>query len=122
MQSPERTAAGAPAPASATAAPHLAVRPLPEGRGVTLAGEVGLATRAVWTDVLAEAVEGGRSAYVLELSEVAFVDVAGAEALAAAARRLETGRRIVLHDPPRTLSRVLEMYWPGLPGIEVPTP
>ncbi|NYV75118.1 STAS domain-containing protein, partial [Streptomyces sp. UH6] len=85
-------------------------------------GEVGLTTRAVWTDVLAEAVEGGRGAYVLELSEVAFVDVAGAEALAAAARRLETGRRIVLHNPPRALSRVLEMYWPGLPGIEVPTP
>jgi anti-anti-sigma regulatory factor len=117
VQSPERTAAGA----TATAAPFLAVHPLPEGHGVRLAGEVGLATRPVWTDVLATGVRTCRSEYALELSEVVFVDVAGAEALAAAAGRLETGRRFVLHNPPRTLGRVLEMYWPGLPGIEVPT-
>ncbi|MEU9578222.1 STAS domain-containing protein [Streptomyces chilikensis] len=122
MQSPERTAAGAAAPAAAEAAPYLAVRPLPGGRGVRLAGEVALSTRTVWADALAGAVGADRCAYVLELSEVSFVDVAGAEALAVAAGRLESGRRMVLHNPPRTLSRVLEMYWPGLPGIEVPTP
>jgi anti-anti-sigma regulatory factor len=88
---------------------------------VRLAGEVGLLTRPVWTGVLAEAVDAPRDAYVLDLAEVAFVDVAGAEALVVAARRMEPGRRIVLHNPPGTLSRVLEMYWPGMPGIEVPT-
>jgi anti-anti-sigma factor len=88
---------------------------------VRLAGEVGLPTHDVWTDVLAAVAETGRCAHVLDLSEVAFVDVAGAEALAATAHRLGDGRRIVLHNPPRTLRRVLEMYWPGLPGIEVTT-
>ncbi|MEU3558050.1 STAS domain-containing protein [Streptomyces fragilis] len=120
MHSQERTAAAA-GPTAATAAPYLAVHPLPEGDGVRLSGEVGLVTRSVWTDVLAGAVRARRCAYVLDLAGVAFVDVAGAEALAAAADRLGTGRRIVLHNPPRTLVRVLEMYWPGLPGIEVPT-
>jgi anti-anti-sigma regulatory factor len=88
---------------------------------VRLTGEVSLITRPDWTRVLENAVAAERSAYVLDLSGVGFVDVAGAEALAVAAGRLGTGRRLVLHYPPRTLSRVLEMYWPGLPGIEVPT-
>jgi anti-anti-sigma factor len=104
-----------------TAAPHLAAHPLPEGDGVRLAGEVAHATRSAWAEVLTGAVEARRCVYVLDMADVAFVDVTGAEELAAAARRLESGRRIVLHNPPRTLSRVLEMYWPGLPGIEVPT-
>ncbi|MGW0608433.1 STAS domain-containing protein [Streptomyces sp. NPDC002644] len=120
MHSPERTAAGAAAPANA--APCLTVHRLPAGRGVRLAGEVGLTTRPVWTEVLADAAAAGGSAYVLDLAEVGFVDVAGAEALARTVERLDADRRLVLHDPPRTLKRVLEMYWPGLPGIEVPTP
>jgi anti-anti-sigma factor len=121
VHSPDRTAAGAAVPA--TAAPYLTVRRLPEGSGVRLAGEVGLTTRPVWTEVLADAVAaGGGSAYVLDLAEVGFVDVAGVEALARAVERLDADRRLVLHNPPRTLKRVLEMYWPGLPGIEVPTP
>ncbi|MEW2292670.1 STAS domain-containing protein [Streptomyces sp. NPDC006743] len=102
-----------------TAAPVLAVSPLAGRAGVRAAGEVSLATRGVWERVLEQALSGGEDVYRLELSDVTFVDVAGAGALADAARRLGPGRRMVLHRPPPALPRLLELFWPGLPGIEV---
>ncbi|GHH93774.1 hypothetical protein GCM10017779_42310 [Streptomyces capillispiralis] len=99
----------------------LTVRPLEGCRGVRAAGEIGLGTRTIWERVLEQAVRGGESVYYLELSEVTFVDVAGAGALVAAAERLEDGRRFVVRRPPPALSRVLEMFWPHQPAIEVST-
>ncbi|MCH5676767.1 STAS domain-containing protein [Streptomyces gilvus] len=104
------------------ASPWLTVSPLPECHGLRVAGEVGLATRADWERALERAVREGGRVYRLELSAVTFVDVAGAGALAAAAQTLEEGRRIVLQQPPPTLRRLLDMFWPGLPAIEVHTP
>lgn len=87
--------------------------------GVRAAGEIALATRPAWNRVLEQAVREGEHVYCLELSGVTFVDVAGVGALAAAAGRLDSGRRFLVHRPPPTLPRVLEMFWPGLPTIEV---
>ncbi|MEV0633885.1 STAS domain-containing protein [Streptomyces sp. NPDC050619] len=100
-------------------APELKVSPLAEPKGLRVAGEVGLATHAVWERALEQAVREDRDVYYLELSSVTFVDVAGAGALAVAAQRLGDGRRMVLHQPPPALRRVLEMFWPDLPSIEV---
>lgn len=102
-----------------TPAPCLTVRPLADGRGVRAAGEIGLATHTIWERVLEQAVRGGETVYHLELSEVTFVDVAGAGALAAAAERLGDGRRFVVRRPPPALSRVLDLFWPDLSTIEV---
>ncbi|WP_329282970.1 STAS domain-containing protein [Streptomyces sp. NBC_01451] len=55
----------------------------------------------------------------LEMSAVTFVDVAGASALAVAAQDLSAERRIVIERPPVALPRMLEMFWPDLPVIEV---
>ncbi|WP_461076319.1 STAS domain-containing protein [Streptomyces deserti] len=93
--------------------------PLTGRSGVRAAGEVCLTTRVVWHRVLEQAVREGEDVYYLELSDVTFVDVAGADALAAAAERLRDGRRLVVHRPPPALRRVLEMFWPDLPAIEV---
>jgi anti-anti-sigma regulatory factor len=101
------------------AAPALTVSPLAERSGLRVAGEVGLATHAAWEHALEQAVREDGDVYYLELSSVTFVDVAGAGALAAAAQRLEDGRRIVLRHPPHALQRVLEMFWPDLSSIEV---
>ncbi|MFF8590409.1 STAS domain-containing protein [Streptomyces sp. NPDC015220] len=101
------------------AAPELRVCPLPRRAGLRAAGEVSLVTRALWERVLDRAVREGEDVYCLELSAVTFVDVAGVGALADAARRLGPGRRIVLHRPPSGVLRMLEMFWPELPGIEV---
>ncbi|MFE1247309.1 STAS domain-containing protein [Streptomyces sp. NPDC058735] len=104
-------------------APRLAVFPLAGRRGVRAAGEVGLATRAIWEGLLEEAVREGEGVYYLELSDVTFVDVAGAGALAAAAGRLRRdGRRFVVNRPPAALRRTLDLLWPGQAGIEVSTP
>lgn len=102
--------------------PWLTVSSLPGRHGLRVAGEVGLATRGDWERALERAVREGGRVYRLELSAVTFVDVAGAGALAAAAQTLEEGRRIVLQQPPPTLRRLLDMFWPGLPAIEVHTP
>ncbi|MEV5434622.1 STAS domain-containing protein [Streptomyces sp. NPDC052682] len=98
---------------------HLTVSPLSGRSGVRAAGEVGLTTRTEWERVLEKAVREGEDVYYLELSDVTFVDVAGAGALVAAAERLRDGRRLVLHRPPPALRRVLELFWPDLPAIEV---
>lgn len=73
----------------------------------------------IWERAPEQAVREGEAVYYLELSEVTFVDVAGAGALAAAAGRLGDGRRLVVRRPPPTLCRVLEAFRPGLPAIEV---
>ncbi|MDT0390524.1 STAS domain-containing protein [Streptomyces dubilierae] len=99
--------------------PGLAVFPLPGRRGVRAAGEVGLTTRAIWEGVLEQAVREGEDVYHLELSDVTFVDVAGAGALAAAAGQLRDGRRFVVRRPPAALRRTLDLLWPDQEGIEV---
>ncbi|CAL9450319.1 hypothetical protein SUDANB176_02427 [Streptomyces sp. enrichment culture] len=114
MGTRRRTPYGAGAPV-----PFLTVRPLDGRRGVRAAGEIVLATHTTWERVLEQAVCEDAGVYHLELSEVTFVDVAGTGALAAAAERLGDGRRFVVRRPPPTLRRVLEMFWPDLPTIEV---
>ncbi|MEV5428988.1 STAS domain-containing protein [Streptomyces sp. NPDC052701] len=106
-------------PSGCAPAPALTVSPLTGRRGVRAAGEIVLATRVVWERVLDEAVDEGEDVYYLELSEVTFVDVAGAGALATAAERLPDGRRLVLDRPPPALRRTLELLWPDLPAVEV---
>ncbi|MFD5566416.1 STAS domain-containing protein [Streptomyces cadmiisoli] len=111
----------APSGSEGTAA-GLTAAPLAGPRGVRAAGEVGLTTRDVWDHVLDQLdriVREGEEVCHLELSAVTFVDVAGAGALAEAARRLPDGHRIVLHGPPSALCRTLELFWPDLPAIEV---
>ncbi|MFF5024434.1 STAS domain-containing protein [Streptomyces collinus] len=109
---------GAPRLVPGPVVPRLDVVPLTGRAGVRAAGEVSLPTHGVWEGVLERAVRDGGSVYYLELSALAFVDVAGAGALADAALRFGT-RRLVLDRPPPALPRVLELLWPGLPAIEV---
>ncbi|MCZ9338107.1 STAS domain-containing protein [Streptomyces sp. TRM76130] len=99
-------------------APELRVCPLPGRDGVRVAGEIVLTTRETWRRALAQAVREGGDVHV-EMSGVTFVDVDGAHTLADTARRLPEGRRLVLHRPPATLRRVLELFWPDQPAIEV---
>ncbi|MFF7789069.1 STAS domain-containing protein [Streptomyces sp. NPDC007991] len=99
--------------------PGLAVFPLSGRQGVRAAGEVVLTTRAIWEGVLEQAVHEDEDVYYLELSDVTFVDVAGAGALATAAGQLGEGRRFVVRRPPRALRRTLDLLWPGHAGIEV---
>ncbi|MEV0224470.1 STAS domain-containing protein [Streptomyces sp. NPDC050704] len=93
--------------------------PLTDRTGWQAAGEVSLATRPTWEQTLRRLTLQDVEVCHLELSAVTFVDVAGVSALAVAAQGLPEGRRIMLEQPPAAVPRVLEMFWPGLPGVEV---
>ncbi|MFF5531483.1 STAS domain-containing protein [Streptomyces cinerochromogenes] len=101
------------------AVPRLEVQPLTGRTGFRAAGEVSLPTRRIWERALDRAVREGEDVYYLELSALTFVDVAGVGALADAARGFGGRRRLVLDRPPDTVPRILDLLWPGLPGIEV---
>jgi len=93
--------------------------PLRDRAGIRAVGEISLATQPVWERLLEELVDGDEPVCHLELSAVTFIDVRGAATLAAAARALGEGRRIVLLQPPASLSRTPELFWPELSVIEV---
>ncbi|MFI9152402.1 STAS domain-containing protein [Streptomyces sp. NPDC053367] len=97
----------------------LEVSPLPERAGVCAAGEVNAATRSVWSEVLGQLARQGEDVVHVDMSEVIFIDVAGVTDLAMAAQSLRGERRVVVHDPPPQVPRILELFWPGLGGIEV---
>ncbi|MFC8916938.1 lipid asymmetry maintenance protein MlaB [Streptomyces sp. NPDC047821] len=85
---------------------------------VRVSGQVYLDTLTEWERILAGLLRREGDVH-MDLSGVTFVDVAGATSLAGTAQRLPEGRRIVVHHPPATLSRVLDLFWPDLAAIEV---
>jgi ABC-type transporter Mla MlaB component len=97
----------------------LRVSPLTDRAGWRAAGEISHPTHATWVRVLDRLADQDEDVCHLELSAVTFVDVAGASALVMTVRRLPTERRVVLHQPPPTLCRLLDLFWPDLSVIEV---
>ncbi|MFF5506158.1 STAS domain-containing protein [Streptomyces roseolus] len=98
----------------------LEVSPLSGRPGIRVRGEIGEATRPSWERALAELSRRHQDVSYVELSEVAFVDVAGVTALAVTAMDLPDGR-FVIEAPPPQLPRVLKLFWPDLDRIEVTT-
>ncbi|MGW6927561.1 STAS domain-containing protein [Streptomyces sp. NPDC054950] len=96
----------------------LEVSPLPGRSGIRARGEISALTRPSWEHALSELAQRHADVSYVELSDVAFVDVAGVSALAVTAMNLPDGR-VVVENPPPQLPRVLEMFWPGLDRIEV---
>jgi anti-anti-sigma regulatory factor len=81
-----------------------------------VAGVVDLSTRPAWESALAALSGMGRRPR-LELSGLDFIDASGAAALVASAQNLDGP--VLLHRPPRVLTRILEVLWPDLQSIEV---
>ncbi|WP_189948893.1 STAS domain-containing protein [Streptomyces roseolus] len=94
------------------------MNPLSDRPGIRVHGEISEVTRPSWERALTELSRHHQDVSYLELSEVAFVDVAGVTALAVTAMDLADGR-FVIEAPPPQLSRVLELFWPDLDRIEV---
>ncbi|WP_406010317.1 STAS domain-containing protein [Streptomyces sp. NBC_00637] len=103
-------------PAHGTAV--LEVGPLSGRPGIRARGEISEVTRSPWEAALAGLARQHADVSYVELSEVAFVDVAGVAALAVTALGLSGGRVVVEHPPPH-VPRVLSLFWPGLGRIEV---
>ncbi|MGW7244013.1 STAS domain-containing protein [Streptomyces sp. NPDC054804] len=104
---------------SARSTDALSVHPLADRPGWQAVGEISLITRPTWEQMLHLLVLSDEEACHLELSAVTFVDVAGVSALAVAAQGLPEGRRVMIEQPPSALRRVLDMFWPDLPTVEV---
>jgi anti-anti-sigma factor len=96
----------------------LEVSSLSGRSGIRVRGEISVLTRLSWEQALSELARRHADVSYVELSDVAFVDVAGVSALAVTAMNLADGRVVVEHPPPQ-LPRILEMFWPGLDRIEV---
>ncbi|MFD9436567.1 STAS domain-containing protein [Streptomyces sp. NPDC060002] len=96
----------------------LEVGPLSGRPGIRARGEISEVTRSPWEAALAGLARQHADVSYVELSEVAFVDVAGVAALAVTALGLPGGRVVVEHPPPQ-VPRVLSLFWPGLGRIEV---
>ncbi|MFF8726271.1 STAS domain-containing protein [Streptomyces sp. NPDC015171] len=111
--------ADAPAASPAPSTDVLSVRPLADRPGWEAVGEISLITRPAWEQLMHLLVLSDEEACHLELSAVTFVDVAGVSALAVAALGLPEGRRVTVEQPPAALRRVLAMFWPDLPAVEV---
>lgn len=55
----------------------------------------------------------------LQLGELDFIDVVGTRALISLAERLAPSHRLVLHEPPAVLRRIIELAWRDPPDIEL---
>lgn len=89
----------------------LTITFLPEGTGVRLAGDVDLTNHDRLRHALAS-FPASAEAIHLDLAELRFIDVAGAREVV----RLTENRpapRLILHDPPRTLRRLISLLWPA---------
>ena len=77
---------------------------------VRLVGEVDMATSPAVKNILAELVEGGHLAVIVDLSEVTFMDSSGLHTLVDAQRRLsDSGGKVVLRKPGPAVDRLLQI-------------
>lgn len=97
------------------------MEPLTERVGLKVSGEINVRNRDAWETLLDRLPATGSDIH-LDLSELRMVDAGGAAALAATAQQLGPGHRVVLHDPPWALRRILNLLWPSAEGIEVSAP
>ncbi|WP_371573128.1 STAS domain-containing protein [Streptomyces sp. NBC_01314] len=96
----------------------LEIRSLPGRPGIRAAGEINVFTRSFWEQGLEDLASVHTDVSFVELSDLRFIDVGGAAALAITAQQL-VGGRIVVDRPPPELERILHLFWPGLATIEV---
>jgi len=81
---------------------------------VRLVGDVDMATSPAVKNALAELVEGGHLAVVVDLSEVTFMDSSGLHVLVDMQRRLsDAGGKVVLRKPGPAVGKLLQITGVG---------
>ncbi|MFD0856173.1 STAS domain-containing protein [Actinomadura adrarensis] len=86
---------------------------------LVVAGEIDLATVAVFTAALSSMVERGTGDVWVDVEKLGFIDVGGLRALASAACRLELQeRRLVLRSVAPHLVKLMDLVgWSRIPGL-----
>ncbi|MFD9412089.1 STAS domain-containing protein [Streptomyces sp. NPDC059989] len=98
----------------------LTALPLPDRPGARLSGSGDLDTRQALTAALCAVTAVPGPVVHLDLSAVAFLDTAAVAALVQASVTLNRqGRRLLLHDPPYSLRKVVEMFPDECAALEV---
>ncbi|WP_051696627.1 STAS domain-containing protein [Streptomyces sp. NRRL S-244] len=98
----------------------LTARPLRDRPGALLRGSCDLDTRPVLSAALGVVIRIPGPVVHLDLSGVAFLDAAAVAALVRAnATVTGQGRRLVLHHPPYSLRKVVEMFPDECAALEV---
>lgn len=90
---------------------RLSISILPGQVGLRLAGDVDLSSHDQLRGALA-ALPRAAGTIHLELSRLRFIDVGGTRELIALLQACPQ-RRLILHDPPWCLCRILDLLWPG---------
>jgi ABC-type transporter Mla MlaB component len=96
----------------------LAIAPLSDRIGLRLTGDADLSTRQALERALRPFAGGDRDVH-LDLAGLGFVDVGAVTTLVRAAARCAPGRRIMLHDAPDHLRKILTLLWGRVPAIEM---
>lgn len=89
----------------------LAVYPLAGRAGLRFAGEADFTVQAQIREALTTLPPAAE--IHLDLAGLDFVDIACARELIALSWQLPHPRRLILHDPPPTLLRMIGLLWPG---------
>ncbi|MER6197242.1 STAS domain-containing protein [Streptomyces sp. NPDC001586] len=106
--------------AGADPAVPLTALPLPGRPGARLSGSCDLDTRQALSAALGVVAGIPGPVVHLDLSAVAFLDPAAVAALVEASAALNgQGRRLLLHDPPYSLRKVVEMFPDECAALEV---
>ncbi|MCY0930099.1 STAS domain-containing protein [Streptomyces sp. H27-H1] len=112
--------AGAGPGADTDASAPLTARPLRGRPGARLSGSCDLDTRHCLSSALGAVTAIPGPVVHLDLSAVLFLDTAAVAALVRAAAALNgQGRRLLLHDPPYSLRKVVEMFPDECAALEV---
>ncbi|GAB3232448.1 hypothetical protein GCM10027447_28250 [Glycomyces halotolerans] len=87
--------------------------------GIRAGGAVDLNSHGQWARALRQAASR-RTEVHLDLSELGFIDVQGVAVLVDVARRLGDGERIVVHQAPPCMTRIMQVLWPeGIAAITI---
>ena len=96
---------------------QLAISPLSGQAGLRLAGEVDLTNCDQLRRALAALPADDITAVHLDVSGLCFIDVAGTRELIALMQS-HPRLRLILHNPPASLRRIIALLWPGA-AIEI---
>lgn len=91
--------------------------PLPGCAGLRLSGEVDITNHHQLRSALAALPADGLTTLHLDVSRLFFIDVAGTNELLALVRS-QPCLRLILHNPPASLRRIVTLLWTG-PNIEI---
>ncbi|MFY9934849.1 MAG: STAS domain-containing protein [Streptosporangiaceae bacterium] len=84
---------------------QLAIRPLPQRRGLVLTGNADIRSQPALHDALRRELDGGADDVHLELADLRFIDVCCAREILTATERFPQAH-LVLHHPPAVLVRI----------------